>query len=132
MAAKIEPITMEQGATFFMEFVWREDSDTAPGTPGDPVDLTGYIARMQVRAKQQGSIMLEASSEGATPDIALGGATGKFIIIIADEKTDLLSVKKAFYDLEAEDAAGRVYRVLEGPVTVRPNITQTPGQPVVR
>ena len=132
MAARVEPITMEQGATFFMEFTWREDSDATPGTPGDPVNLTGYIARMQVRAKQQGTIMLEASSGGASPDIALGGATGKFIIIISDEKTDLLSVKKAFYDLEAEDAAGRVYRVLEGSVTVKPNITQTPGQPVVR
>lgn len=124
MVATIVDITMEQGATFEMSFVWANDE---AGT--QPIDLTGAQMRMQVRRQQQSDVLIEAVSP---TEIVLGGLSGTVAVTITDEVTSLLPLKKCRYDMEAEMPDGKVHRVIEGSVTVRPNITQEPGEPVLR
>lgn len=126
MSAVNVPIEIEQGATFFMSFIWANDAE---GT--EPIDLTGVTARMQIRKTQQEAPLIDALSTGGSPMITLGGATGVIDIKIPATATSVLTLKSALYDLEAVMANGDVYRVIEGAVTIKPNITQATGEPVL-
>lgn len=128
MAAVTKDIYIEQGATFFLGFTWYD----GPDTTAPPKDLTGWVARMQVRRTQGTPPLVDASSEVGNGKITLGGATGRIEVKLSDEDTDLMDAKSALYDLEVEDPAGDVYRLLQGKVTISPNITQEDGtEPVV-
>lgn len=128
MTAAKKDLYIEQGATFGLSFAWHEgDSET----PGDPVNLTGAVARMQIRKTQQAPSLVDATSDGVSPKIVLGGAAGTIAVTLSDEDTDLLTSKSMLYDLEVEMPDGTVYRLLQGKVTVDPNITQLPEDPVV-
>jgi hypothetical protein len=128
MVAAKKDLYIEQGATFELSFVWHEGTAEAPG---DPRDLTGAEARMQIRKSQQSAALLTATSTGEDPKITLGGTEGTVDLLLTDEDTDTLTSKQALYDLEVELADGKVYRLLQGKVTVDPNITQMPEDPVV-
>jgi hypothetical protein len=128
MTAAKRNLYIEQGATFNLAFTWNEGTSDAIGAP---VDLTGCKARMQVRAKQQSPVIVDASSDSESPAILLGGDTGTIEVTLTAEMTDLLSVKSGLYDLEVEFPDGTVYRLLEGSVTVSPNITQDPDDATI-
>lgn len=136
MPAVPKNLVIEQGATFVLSFtIYHEDPEN-PGQPGDPKDLTGAVARMQIRKTQQAQALVSATSDGVNPRIVLGGTTGTVVVTLSDEDTDLLTSKSALYDLEIEypnvaPYYGRVDRILKGSVTVDPNITQMPEDPVV-
>lgn len=148
MTATIRDLAIEQGSTFQLGFNWHREGPVVDGvvTPGDPYDLTGCKARMQIRRKRGEPILLAATSEA--PDTAeavaagagrieLGGATGRIDITLTDEDTDLLTIRSAVYDLEIEwplvagELRPRVDRLLQGGVTVSPNITQEVSDPPV-
>lgn len=131
MTAKVLPITIEQGATYTLSFGWYEDSLETPGTPGDPVPLDNTLIRMQVRKRQQAPVLLEATNDGQAPFITHNDA-GVITIKVPAAATSLLSVAQAVYDLEVVFPGDDVFRVLEGPVTIKPNITQLDGEPTVR
>ena len=155
MTAAIRDLEIEQGATFTLGFNWHQagepDVDGNP-TVGDPYNLTGCTARMQIRRKQGDPVLLTATSAtvpSTEPDrttaidagagrIVLGGATGRIDITLTDEDTDLLSAKTAVYDLEIEwpiqagEIRPRVDRLLQGSISVDPNVTQVqPDDPLV-
>lgn len=127
MTAVNRPLEIEQGATFTLGFNWHQAGPVVDGvtTAGDPYDLTGWIARMQIRKAQASPVLLAASTENGK--IVLGGATGRIDIKFSDEDTDSLTTRSALYDLELENAAGDVWRLLEGSVSISPNITQEGG-----
>lgn len=137
MTAQTVPLTIEQGATFQKSFTW-----CFPGpdenTPGPPHDLTGYVGRMQIRKKQKDPVLVDASTTNGRLvfGIPQGGGVadltnGRIMINLSDDDTDLLTSKSAVYDLEVEDSNGVVYRLLKGPVTVDPNVTQEIEDPPV-
>ena len=107
MTAVNKPLYIEQGATFTLGFNWYRQGAVVEGvvTPGDPYDLTGCSARMQVRRRQGEPALVTATSlptgDGAGR-IFLGGATGRIEITLTDEDTDLIDAKTAVYDLEIE------------------------------
>lgn len=135
MTAAPKDLYVEQGATFFLGFTWHRQGPVVDGqvTPGDPYDLTGCTARMQVRRTQHGDVLVSATSldtgDGAGR-IKLGAETGRIEITLTDEDTDLMTAKQAYYDLEIEwpqqpgELRPRVDRLLKGMVQVDPNITQ--------
>lgn len=129
MAIETRNLIIDQGATFVDEFVWCADSLTTPGTPGDPIPLTGATVRMQIRKAQGEPVLLSASS----PDdgIVLDEAAGKVTYTLTPAKTNGLVHKSCRYDIEAAFSEDDVHRLVEGNVTVRPNITQDPGEPIV-
>jgi hypothetical protein len=115
MAAGQHDITIEQGTTFQMNLVWEYD--------GDPIDLTGYTARMQVRRTHRSdSALLTFTTENGA--ITLGGAAGTIQIVGAASLTDDVPSKPCVYDLEMVSPGGIVTRLIEGTATVTPEVTR--------
>lgn len=131
MSARATPLTIEQGATFELRFQWCLDSTVTPGQPGDPIDLTGAVLRMQIRKTQQAPVLVEATSDGTAPFITHDGPGGTVTVKLPAEETNKLSSKQPLYDLEVLLPGGDVYRLIEGVITVSPNITQAAGEPRV-
>lgn len=126
MVAAVHNIYVEQGATFRMQLIYGHKDGTVD-VNGDPTvipeDLTGCSARLQVRERRQGQVLISATT-------ANGGiyftdaAAGKFTVEFSDEATDLLTMRRAKYDLEVEYPSGDVVRIIQGAVTINANITQ--------
>lgn len=143
MPAVQRDLYIEQGATFILHFQWCHQGPIEDGivTPGTPYDLTDYEARMEIRKGQHEPVKVSATSTngkihlGAIPgdwDATLDPENGRIEVRLSDEDTDLLDVKSLKYDLELEDPNGVVYRLLQGGVTVDPNITQVEAEdPIV-
>lgn len=142
MPAINQPLYVEQGATFVLAFTWCQEGPVVDGavTAGAPYDLTSCIARMQIRRRQGDPALVTATSlsTGAGADrIVIDGPNGRVVVTLTAEDTDLLIHKSNVYDLEIEwplqagEIAPRVDRLLQGSVTVDPNVTQDPADPVV-
>lgn len=86
-----------------------------------PVDLTGAVARMQIRAEPQATVLIELTTENDGLAIT-GPGTIERQISAAD--TAAITWTNAVYDLEVEYADGTVHRYFEGPVTVSPEVTR--------
>ena len=148
MTAVKKDIYIEQGATFILAFQWVNQGPVVGGvvTPGTPKNLTGWVVRMQVRKSQQDTAQIDANTTNAK--IILGRdpstenpTTGAFpaadptngwiYVNLTPTDTNMLTTKAAKYDLEAENPAGKVYRLLQGAVTIDPNITQATSEPVL-
>jgi hypothetical protein len=105
----------EQGATFSRQITWLDSN-------GAPLDLTGYTARMQVRATVDASSALFNLTSGAG-DITLGGAAGTITIAISATATAAVAAGCYVYDLELVDGA-TVYRLLQGEFEVDAEVTR--------
>lgn len=137
MSAGKHNYTIEQGADFIETVEFHEapvDPDNDPDTPGPPVDVTGWDARMQVRETPGpgGTVILDLTLTGGEISIP-NGVDGIFQIAVTDTVTAALTAAQfaegAFYDFEAIDTpgelgiAGAVYRLIEGRVKFRENVT---------
>lgn len=110
--------TIEQAATFSRVVTWYAD---AAGT--QPVNLTGYSAKMKVK-NQLGTALLDSANGDIT--ITLGGAAGTVTVTIAAAKTGAMSSTVAddlVYDLELTSGTGVVTRLLQGTVAVSAGVT---------
>jgi hypothetical protein len=115
-----QTLNIDQGAYWSQEILW-EDSN------GDPVNLTGYTARMQIRKRvTDASAVIELTTTNGR--ITLGGAAGTILLTIAAADTAALPAtptdKRWFYDLELVPAGGQVVRLLQGRVLVSPEVTR--------
>ena len=87
-----------------------------------PVDLTGYTARMHIRATLESTTALVTlTTENA--GITLGGAAGTIIPLILATATDDLTFDTAVYDLELISGT-TVTRLLSGNVTLSKEVTR--------
>jgi len=128
MAAGRYSFVIEQGATLDFEIAYK-DSDS------NPVDLTDYQARMQIRPSVgSDTVYLTLSSSLATDGTGLNlsgsnslnpptsGTIGIFISAVSSSQLDFT---EAVYDLEL--ASGSLYpvvtRLLEGRVQLSKNVT---------
>ena len=116
-AAKIN-LTVEQGSTFTKTFVWKDGKNR-------PVNLTGYVASLQVRAKADDAlpVLLEIGSQAPESGITLGGTAGTIAIEISDEETAALTFAKGSYDLLMTPPSGKRKRLVQGSFTVSPRVT---------
>lgn len=107
-------ITCPQGATFGQQLTWLIDDD--------PVDLTGYTARMQIREKYTSTIYnLNLTTENG--GITLGGDLGTISLLVSASVTSEIVPKEYVYDLEL-DSGGEVTRIIEGKFIVTPEVTR--------
>lgn len=118
MAAFKLNLKIDQGATFTKQVTWK----TGPA-PGVAVDLTGCTARMHARAKITDAVKL-LDLTTANGGIVLGGSAGTVEIILTDEQTAAITWTSAVYDLEIEFADGTVRRLLQGSISVSPEVTR--------
>lgn len=86
-----------------------------------PKDLGGATARMDLRDRVGGALLLSLSS--TTGEITLDNANHMIVIEITPAITELMTYKKAVYDLEIEAGDGTVSVLLVGSVTVVPEVT---------
>ena len=114
--AGIYDVIIEQGATFSMRMTYRDSADAI-------VDLTGYTARMQVRPYHSSSkIILERSTANQT--ITLGGLLGTILVQATSVVTAALAAGTGVYDLELYSPIGTTVRLIEGRVTISPEVTR--------
>lgn len=116
MSAGEHDIDIEIGATFFLNVTWEDEDE-------NPIDLTGYDARMQVRKKYTSTTSLLSFTTGAGT-ITLGGAAGTIAVKGLATVTELVTEKYGVYDLEMIAPNGDVYRILKGVVNFDPEATR--------
>lgn len=115
MAAGRYTVQAEQGATLALSLTWKDPD-------GNPIDLLGYTARLQVRrsATASGDPLLEATDGNG---ITLGGEDGVIAIEIPAETMADVPAGDLRYDLEL-DSGSQVTRLLEGVFKVSPEVTR--------
>lgn len=108
--------TINKGATFSRVVTWKE-------ADGDPIDLTGYTARMQVReyASAADPVIDLTTTNGG---IALGGTAGTITLSISSTDTSNVGVDGGVYDLELVSAGGVVTRLLQGFIEFSDEVTR--------
>jgi len=122
--------TIEQGATTDFEIQWKSTSGTA-------INLTGYVAKMQLKSNYSGTTYLTLSSslssapaKGADrAHLSLSGSShedllvsGSIGVYIGHEITQGLTFSDALYDLELKKGASGT-RLLQGKVKLSKEIT---------
>lgn len=116
--AGIWNITIEQGATFNYTVTLYDSS-----TPPQPIDLTGYTAKMMGRTS---NINLPAPFFTLTTEnggLTLGGTDGTITILI-EASTTANFYQNGVYDLIINSPNNvETDRVLQGSVTISPRVT---------
>ena len=128
MSAGRYSFTIEQGATLDFELAYKDSSN-------DPIDLTGYQGRMQLRPSVGSDTVYITLSSSLEPDgtgLNFQGSdglnpytSGTIGIFISANSSSQLDFNEAVYDLEI--ASGSDYpvvtRLLEGQVKLSKNVT---------
>ena len=112
MAAYTE-LFIDQGTTFNAVINLNDDQSTAP------IDLTGYIIRSQMRRSYY-SVNPSATFTCTITD----AATGELTLSLTDTQTSAIKAGRYLFDVEIQDTAKVVTRVLEGIITVTPGVTR--------
>ena len=121
MAAGKYNFVIEQGTTLDLEIVYKDSNN-------DPINLTDYQGRMQIKDSIGGSttyITLSSSIADDGTGLDIGGSDGTIGVFISANSSSALSFNKAVYDLEI--ASGSTYpvvtRILQGNVTLDKEVT---------
>jgi hypothetical protein len=109
MATKAN-IVVDQGTTFSTNISLTDEN-------GDALDLTGYTARSQMRKHY-------TSSNSQSFTVSLNSSEGTVILTLTANQTSSLVPGRYVYDVEVVSAANVVSRIVEGIVTVTPEVTR--------
>lgn len=88
-----------------------------------PKSLVGAVARMDIRDRVGGTLLLALSSAGVSPAITLNDLEHTIVVSIPAAATATMAFKSAVYDLEIVSADGTVSVLLAGGITVVPEVT---------
>ncbi|MGV8917845.1 MAG: hypothetical protein ACOH2R_08605 [Pseudomonas sp.] len=92
-----------------------------------PVDMTGYSARMAIKDRVGGDVLLKLDSDPTTtPDglIVIDTALSAFVLKLSATVTEALTWRSGVYDLEAITPIGEVYPIAAvSSVTVQAEVT---------
>jgi len=109
-------IEMKRGDTLQFDALWAQGN-------GDPVDLTGYTAKMQVRPQtENGAPVLDLSTGGS--GITLGGASGTILVTAPAATTRAIAPGEYVYDLELTSPTGVVTTIVAGTFTLFADVTR--------
>lgn len=119
MAAQ-KNIRIDLGATFTMTVLYKDAA-------GIPIDITGFLARMEVQ-KNYGSSPVFSLSESS--GLSIDGTNGRIDVSISaaatgQVQTDLSITKETtmIYDLIIVDLSGSTKRILSGRAVLAPGVT---------
>lgn len=116
MAANYD-FTVEQGANHSFEILYK-NSD------GSVFDFTGYTAKLQARKTASASeVLIELVSP---TDLIFNNILGKITVNFLPSHTITLAntTQKLVYDLEITNGATNVIRIIQGTITVSPEVTR--------
>jgi hypothetical protein len=108
MAQKVN-IVIDQGTTFTTSFNFTNDND-------DPIDFSTFTAASQMR-KSYSSTTFHAFTVGLS-------SNGVITLGMSANTTSAITAGRYLYDLEVTDSTGVKSRLVEGIVTVTPEITR--------
>jgi len=109
-------LKIEQGSTLRLDILYKDES-------GDPVDLNGYVARMQLRRRiDDEEPVLELTTGNGR--LTLGGADGTVEINVNASDTEGLDATEGVYDLELVSGAGIVDKLLRGTFEIIREVTR--------
>lgn len=91
---------------------------TVVAANGAPLNLAGYTVKSQMRKSYSSSQAFNFTA------IVLDAATGRIRLSLAASASELIPAGRWLYDVEITSDAGVKRRVVEGIVTVTPQITQ--------
>jgi hypothetical protein len=103
-------IIVDQGSTFSTAINLTDDGD-------NPLDLSTYTGAAQFRKHY-------TSSNSVSFTVTLGGNTGILTIGLSANATANVTPGRFMYDVELTDSSNNITRVVEGIVTITPNITR--------
>jgi len=97
-----------------------ENIITINDSGGSPRNLTGYTVASQLRKGHSSSTSypFTAGLFGNDP------ATGRIILSMTAAQTSAIPAGRYVYDIELTSAAGKKSRVIEGMVTISPEVTR--------
>jgi hypothetical protein len=108
-------LTFSQGATWVLDMTWTNDT-------GNPISLVNYSARMQARVSYESPDPVLTLTNGS--GITLGGTAGSIDLLVNANVTSAIDADQYVYDLELESNSGQVTRLVEGTLTVTPEVTR--------
>ena len=111
MAAGKYDFTLEQGTTFSREITVQDS--------GSAMNLTGYTPRMQMRPTHDSSTIALTFTASVS-----NASQGKIQLSATDSATAAVEEGIYVYDLEIESSSSGVTRLMEGKVTVTPEVTR--------
>lgn len=119
MAAAEFPLNIEQGSTYWVKMTLT----SKPPNP-QPIDLTGYTVRSQIRPNRgrDTAVLYELST--ANGRLEIDGPAGRITLTIPGADSTLWTWLEGVYDLELVDPSGEPTRLLRGPVHVDPEVTR--------
>ena len=103
---------IDQGSTFSTTVYVKNDDETA-------FDLLGHTAAGQIRKSYSTSTKLDFTLEIADP-----ASLGQINASLTATQTATLEEGRYVYDIEVTSSTGTVTRVLEGIITVSPQVTR--------
>jgi hypothetical protein len=109
MATKAN-LVVDQGATYSTTLSVTDEN-------GGVYDLTGYTGAAQLRKHF-------TSSNSTSFSVTLDSASGTITLGLTASQTANLSSGRYVYDVEITSSSNTVARVVEGVVTVTPNVTR--------
>ena len=109
MATKAN-ITIDQGTTFSTTISLTDDN-------GEPINLTDYTGRSQMRKHY-------TSSNSHSFTVSFNSEQGTVILEMTPTQTANLVAGRYVYDVEVVSGANVVSRIIEGIVTVTPEVTR--------
>lgn len=109
MATKAN-IVVDQGTTFTTSIYLTDDDGVA-------IDLSGYTGRSQIRKHY-------TSSNSVSFTVTLTANQGIVTLDLTSTQTSALTAGRYMYDVEVVSSANVVARIIEGNVTVTPEVTR--------
>jgi hypothetical protein len=110
--AAVANLSIDQGATFTSDITVKDIN-------GNVFDLTGYTASAKL-AKGYSSTRTRTT---ISTTFATDRTTGVLTISLTANQTAALDAERYVYDVEITSGSGSVTRVLEGIITVRPEVS---------
>jgi len=104
---------IDQGATFTINIVYNDSNN-------NPVNLTGYTARMQLREKYTSVAVLTLTTENG--GLTITPLTGNIAVLATATQTEAIEAAYYLYDLELTSGF-EITRLIQGQLTVRAQVT---------
>jgi len=112
-------LTIYQGASY--QQAWQ----LVDKITGDPIDLTGYTAKMQIRGKIKDDVtILDLTTTNGGIAITVTEDMTTLSLYASALATSVITASKGIYDLELIDTSGDVYRLMQGTVTISQEVTR--------
>ena len=111
MSAGTYNFTIEQGTTFSRVLTLQEN--------GSAMNLTGYSVASQMRSTHDSSSIVATFSGSVT-----NASSGQLTLSLTNSQTSAIEEAIYVYDVEITSGAGSVTRILEGNITVTPEVTR--------